>query len=255
VTVSANGGGDDPTSEDDEEDSSGPSGNDGDETSLATITITGIRTDFVGKSYTLGLFPEGTKLETMFEGNPLAYGQGKISGATTNIPIFSAGTAWNAPNGSYAVGIMIVTESSSGDVSVAYAGFGTVRLSSKKATIGFSALTDITEQIPDGIELPSGNGKEPGTDYPSDPPIDTGELTSATSWGEYEWSNWFASHSPYDSSSVYAVSQFTSANPWWVQSNPWWDSLCSAWLSAGAGSDVPDGTRTGGTGTDGTDGA
>jgi hypothetical protein len=119
---------------------------DPDPTSQATITITNIPSYLrSGKGYQLGLFPVGTTLATMLQGDVLAGGEGEISNANTSIVIHSdQDDGLNVANKTYAVGIMISAKSG-----IDYAGTGTVTFdSSQRATIAFSQFKDMTNSIP-----------------------------------------------------------------------------------------------------------
>jgi hypothetical protein len=56
-------------------------------------------------------------------------------------------------------------------------------------------------------------------------------LDNATSWNQAQWTSWFNTHSAYDSSNVYAVADFQSANYLWVNNNSWWTSLYTTWAT------------------------
>jgi uncharacterized protein YjdB len=145
----------------------------------ATITVTGIRANLNAKTYLAALFPAGTtSADMMSKVSPLAYGQGTISGTTAAIALFSADSSnpWNAANGSYVLGLSIGDGLSLDQLdkidygSLAYAGMGTVTLTSQKATIAFANLDEGTPSgTGDNEEKPSTGGEEPGGNEPGEP--------------------------------------------------------------------------------------
>jgi hypothetical protein len=146
--------------------SSNPIG--GEDTSgVATITVTGIPTDLLGKNCQLIVFPSGTSVNDIYTTTfPLASGWVEtIPSNTTIINIYSHAeegkTPWNAANGSYLVEIMIGYMATGRPIDCL--GYATVNLVNKTATIGFSQFTDVT-------------GKPVGPDetYPDDQPGDGG---------------------------------------------------------------------------------
>jgi uncharacterized protein YjdB len=184
----------------------------------ATITITGIRTDLLGKTFWLGIFPEGTSSEDLISSDPSAGGEGTISSnGTATTKLYDASSSedapWSSSNKNYVAGLYIVK----GDNST-YAGYAPVSFSNETASIGFSQFDEVEISVP--VEPPNPPG--PGED----------NLTNATSWNESQWSNWFGTHPASDSMNSWAVEEFTSTNGWWISSNPWWNSLYSAWTGS-----------------------
>jgi hypothetical protein len=200
-----------------------------DDESQATITITDIRTDLVGKIYIAGLFPDGTSLEDMFgEGGVLALAYGEVSGAIVSIALVSTtdGEPWNASNSRYVLGLFIIANKLSEEVD--YAGFATVTLTNQKGVITFSRLQDVTDEIPPGIIfIPD----EPGTntDDEEKPGTGGGDLDGATSWGQSQWEKWFDTHPATDTSNLTAVLEFMAVNSSWVAGNSWWSPLYILW--------------------------
>jgi hypothetical protein len=145
-----------------------PKDNDSEEKVQATITVTGIPSNFVGKDYYFSIFPSGTRFEDLYETDPEGYGRGTLSGTTITGQLYGT----KAVSGSY-LGIILIGSREEPD----FVGYTTVNIQGGKSTIaatGSSGFTDVTsnyEPPPEGYG-PGGSGGDSSADpEPELPPL------------------------------------------------------------------------------------